>query len=136
MESTAGEKGPYIENGENWIDTADCLDRFHVKPGCSYEVATGKGGRGTRYSFNTSECMEGPGKPGFDTVGSIRVFNISRLPADVQPFFVPPPPHGHQPTGGGGGGDGSGSGGGGVLPAGVPQVAGTTGQCSVYAYVW
>merc|ERR1719482_74586 len=81
MKSKKGPKGPYGENGGKWINTANCIDTFHVPEGCAYEVATGQGGTGTKYTFTKSECMNGGGKPGYDKVRSIRVYKVGAKPA-------------------------------------------------------
>merc|ERR1719247_2330493 len=90
MKSKNGPKGPYGENGGKWIDTANCIDTFHVPEGCAYEVATGKGGTGTKYTFTKSECMNGRGKPGYDRVRSIRVYKVGQG-GDAAPAPAPSP---------------------------------------------
>ena len=92
MKGTAGPAGLYTSSG--WTDTETCLDTLHVGSGCAFEVATGGGGSGRKYTYTESSCMAWADGPGYDKVRSIRVFEksshvaYSASPPNTASYFI------------------------------------------------
>ena len=64
----------------DWIDICDCTDFFRVEGYCSIDLATGSGGSGDIYTYDSSVCV-GESGPGYDAVRSIRVYLATPEPS-------------------------------------------------------